>query len=218
VALTELANSQHGVVARRQLGALGLSATMVRDRIERGLLRRLHRGVYAVGHRRLTTNGHALAAVLAIGPGAVLSHRDAARLHDLRPGNHRQTDVTTTRRGCQSTDSIRVHRTTVLTPADVTTVNGIPVTSVARTLVDLAGVVPLDHLAKAVNEAERLRIFDLSALEAAMGRTQQRTGGGHRAIAAALARYRERRLELTRIETETSSARSSTRAASRARS
>ncbi|HST38176.1 MAG TPA: hypothetical protein VLK58_01640 [Conexibacter sp.] len=70
--------------------------------------------------------------MLAIGPGAVVSHRDAARLHNLRPGNHQQIDVATTRCG-RSTDRIRVHRTTVLTPDDITRIDDVPVTSAIET-------------------------------------------------------------------------------------
>lgn len=189
------------MVARWQLEAIGVTLSMLKTRVARGSLTRLHRGVYAVGHRRLRPAARSLAAVLAVGPDAVASHRDAAWLHGLRPGNHTRADVSTTRR-IRSTPDIRVHRTTVLTPADVTTVNRIPATTVARALVDLAGVVPADHLLKAINEAERHRSFDLRAVEAAAERTRQRAGGGHRALEAALRLHRERGLELTRIATE----------------
>ncbi|WP_343075587.1 type IV toxin-antitoxin system AbiEi family antitoxin domain-containing protein [Conexibacter arvalis] len=187
MALTELANSQWGVVARRQLGAIGLTPTMVRDRIERGRLTRLHRGVYVVGHRQLRPRAHTLAAVLAVGPGAVASHRDAAWLHGLRPGGHARSDVTTTRRGVTGGPRIAVHRTTVLTDEDVTEIDGIPVTSLARTLVDLAAVVPADHLAKALSEAERLLLLDMRSLERAIERTRNRTGSGHASLRAVLA-------------------------------
>jgi hypothetical protein len=80
----ELADRQEGVVARRQLVALGMSDRMIGDRVRRGRLIRLHRGVYAVGHRRLRREGVWLAAVLAAGRGAALSHRTAAVLHGLR--------------------------------------------------------------------------------------------------------------------------------------
>jgi predicted transcriptional regulator of viral defense system len=140
--LGELAARQHGVVARRQLDTLGLSDTMVRDRVARGQLVRLHRGVYAVGHDRLRREGRWLAAVLAVGDGAVLSHRDAAALHALRPpGDHLRWEVTTSGRA-SSTRTIQVFRTSALDADDVTSLAGIPVTSIARTLVDMAGIVP----------------------------------------------------------------------------
>jgi very-short-patch-repair endonuclease len=181
-----LAARQWGVVARGQLLDAGLSATVIRERVRAGRLICLHRGVYAVGHARLRTEGYWLAAVLAVGSGAVLSHRDAAGLHDLRPANHARIDVTTT---ANRTDEpgIRVHRTRTLHPDDITTVSGIPVTTVARTLVDLAGTVPYDHLVKAIRESERRRTFDLRKVEAAMARTRNRAGRGHRALNEALA-------------------------------
>ena len=82
-----MAATQWGVVARRQLAQAGLGKTTIDRRMANGRLIQLHRGVYAVGHRRLRREGHWLAAVLAV-PGAVLSHRDAAGLHELRPANH----------------------------------------------------------------------------------------------------------------------------------
>jgi very-short-patch-repair endonuclease len=169
---------------------------MVRDRMARGLLVRLHPGVYAVGHRQLRTEAHSLAAVLAIGAGAVLSHRDAAWLHGLRPSNRRQIDVATTRRGRRTTPTIHVHRTTVLTAADVTTIDRIPVTSLARTLVDLAGVVPRDHLERVLKEADRRRVLDLTAVDAVLERTRQRNGRGRAAIVEALDRHRALALQL----------------------
>jgi very-short-patch-repair endonuclease len=183
-----LAARQWGVVTRGQLLDAGLSGTVVRGRARSGRLLLVHRGVYAVGHARLRREGHWLAAVLAVGPGAVLSHRDAAGLHGLRPANHARIDVTTTRNRSDE-PGIQVHRTRVLDAQDVTTVSGIPVTTVARTLLDLAGLVPHDHLAKAIKEAERQRSFDLRKVEAALARTRGRCGPGHRALREAIAEH-----------------------------
>lgn len=180
-----LAARQWGVVCRGQLLEAGLSPTAVRDRVRAGRLLRLYRGVYAVGHARLRREGRWLAAVLAVGPGAVLSHRDAAGLHGLRPANHARTDVTTIRQP-RAIDGIVIHRTRSLDAQDITTVSGIPVTTVARTLVDLAGQIPHDHLTKAIKEAERQRTFDLRQIHTAMAHTRGRTGWGHRALATAI--------------------------------
>jgi very-short-patch-repair endonuclease len=179
-----LAAGQHGVVSRAQLLDAGVGKRAIELRVRSGHLLRLHRGVYAVGHARLRREGHWLAAVLAV-PGAVLSHRDAAGLHELRPANHRRIDVTTCGHPHGSA-AIAVHRTRVLDPEDVTTIDGIPVTSVARSLVDLACIVPRDHLAKVVKEAERRRVFDLRAVERALARTRGRRGPGHRALREAI--------------------------------
>ncbi len=175
---------------------------MVRDRMRQGLLLPLHRSVYAVGHRQLRREGYRLAAVLAVGPGAVLSHRDAAGLHGLRSANHQRIDVTTTRRGRALQPGIEVHHTTVLGRLDVTVVDGIPVTTVGRTLVDLAGVVPGRQLANAINEAERQHLFDLATVEAALGRLRGRPGAGHANLRAVLAELRHRGTQLTRSELE----------------
>ncbi|HMJ03946.1 MAG TPA: DUF559 domain-containing protein [Conexibacter sp.] len=105
-------------------------------------------------------------------------------------------------REASSTARIRVFGTAVLDDADVAVVDGVPVTSVARTLVDLAGVVPKDGLRKALNEAEHLRLFDLRAIEAALQRTRARNGPGHAAMRAALAELRTATVSLTRSELE----------------
>jgi len=197
-----LAARQHGVVGRRQLLAIGLTPAMVDGRVARGWLIPLHRGVYAVGHRHLRREGHLLAAVLAVGPGTVLSHRSAAALHGIRPSTRPAVDVATPRQGRRGRPGIDVHVTTVLGRGDVTVVDGVPVTTVARTLVDLASVVPADHLAKALDTAERLRILDLRSLRAALRRTRGRRGGGHAALAAALAEHVALGTTLTRSELE----------------
>lgn len=188
-------------MARSQLVALGVSETMVRDRMRRGHLLRLHRGVYAVGHDRLRREGTWLAAVLAVGPGAALSHRDAAGLHDLRPANHARVDVTTDRRGRREQREIAVHHA-LLDPLDVTEIRGIPVTTVARTLVDLAGILTKDRLAKVISEAERRGAFDLTAIEEARGRVRHRRGNGHAVLRAALAELADQGSTLTRSELE----------------
>ncbi len=181
-----LAARQWGVVARRQLLDAGLSPTVIRTRVRAGRLIPLHPGVYAVGHARLRPEGHWLAAVLAVGPGAVLSHRDAAGLHGLRPANQVRIDVSTAGRA-RSSARIAVHRTRVLDARDTTAIDGIPVTTVARTLVDLAAIVPHDHLVSAIKQAERQCTFDLREVAAALARTRGRTGPGHRALREAIA-------------------------------
>lgn len=190
--LATLADRQHGVVARRQLP---LSDTIIRNRVRSGHLIRMHRGVYAVGHARLRREGVWLAAVLSLGDGAALSHRDAAALHDIRSSNGTRIDVTVPgpRRGDAR---IRAHRVRALDPADTTRVDGIPVTTVARTLVDLAAILAHDHLARAINEAERRGLLDIVALDAARDRVRNRPGTGHTTLTAALADHTRRGLTL----------------------
>jgi hypothetical protein len=156
-ALAELAAVQHGVVGREQLLALGFDRNAIRRRLQSGRLHRLYRGVYAVGHMVLSRNGAYLAAVLACGPQAVLSHRSAAALWGLRLSDAPRIDVTVPRTsGVRTTHAMVVHRP-LLTP-DPMTHDGIPVTTPGRTLADLALALPRRQLEKAVEAAERLRL------------------------------------------------------------
>ena len=174
-AIASLAERQHGVVGLRQLRALGMTDSAVRYRIALGRLHRLHIGVYAVGHLWLSANGRRMAAVLACGPEAVLSHRDAAALWGLRPSSRQRTDVTAGRQ-MRSRPGIDVHRVRSLHSDDCTQEQGIPVTTVARTLLDLAEVVRRSDLRRAFEEADRRRTIDLSAVEALFARSPGRHG------------------------------------------
>jgi very-short-patch-repair endonuclease len=202
-ALKELAARQHGVVARAHVLAAGVTPSKLKRMVASGRLIALHRGVYAVGHAQLRREGWWLAAVLAVGPGAVLSHRDAAALHGiLPPSNRRAVDVTTTARGRTGKERIDLHRTAVLDSLDVTTLNRIPATTVPRTLVDLAAVLPQERTTKAIAEADRLGKLDVRALHAAAERTRGRRGPGHARIATALDILAANEPPLTRSELE----------------
>ena len=139
----------------------------------------MHRGVYAVGHRRLTTWGRFMAAVLACGPGAVLSHRSAARLWNLKTDGAK-IEVTTVSSGrTRQRGSVLVHETSDLPKQDRAVLDGIPVTSLARTLVDLAAVVDPTRLGRTFEEAERIRKLDIRAIEAVLLRSNGRNGTKH---------------------------------------
>ncbi|HEX6117570.1 MAG TPA: type IV toxin-antitoxin system AbiEi family antitoxin domain-containing protein [Solirubrobacterales bacterium] len=170
----EVAGRQHGVIAIAQLLALGLSSAGVRARVRRGALVGIHRGVYAVGHAPLTAEGRWMAAVLACGDGALLSHRTAAAHLGIRASESPWVDVTVPRSGRRPRRGIRLHRSTTLAPGDATVVDGIPCTSPARTLLDLAEVVAPESLARAVDRAETLRLLDLRALDNVMSRNPGR--------------------------------------------
>jgi hypothetical protein len=123
-------------------------------------LHRIHRGVYAVGHQVLTREGRWMAAVLAAGDGAVLSHATAAAAWDMRPVGGGAIHVTiprTTGRARQR--GLMIHRSVTLAPEDVTTLRGIPLTEPHRTLVDLARTLNGRPLERAVDRAERLVDF-----------------------------------------------------------
>ena len=175
--LVELARRQWGVVTRAQLAAGGLADKGVAEWVQRGRLIRLHRGIYAVGHDRLRVEGRWLAAVMACGPGAVLSHSDAARLWELRQSNSALIDVTVpSRNGRIRRKGIRVHRSGRLAAEEVTTRVGIPVTTVERTLLDLADVLPAETLRRAVTEAEYRQRLDTPALAAVVENNPGRRG------------------------------------------
>ena len=145
-------------------------------RLRLGRLHRLHRGVYAVGHLALTRRSRWLAAVLACGDRAALSHHAAGAHRGLRPSSRTITQVTTANRGRHGSRAIRVHRVRRLEPADVTVHDGIPVTTIARTLLDLAEVLQPHQLENAFEQAERLQLLDLEALEETCRRNPGRRG------------------------------------------
>jgi hypothetical protein len=167
---------QHGVVTLRQLQLAGLTASAVRKRVNAGRLYRIHRGVYAVGHKRLTGHGRTLAAVLAYGPRAAASHRTAGGLHGLRADNRASTDISLPLRSTRPRPGIHAHATPTLHADDITNCHGIPCTTVARTLLDLADVLPRRQLERAVEQAEMLRLFDLEALDDVLAQANGRRG------------------------------------------
>jgi very-short-patch-repair endonuclease len=162
--IAQTAGRQYGVVARQQL-PIGQDA--VDHRCRTGLLHRVHRGVYAVGHLGLGQEAKWLAAVLACGDGAVLSHRSAATLWVIRLGELFRPEVTT--EYDQRHAAITTHRGR-LADADRTIHRGIPVTSPARTLADLAHVVDHDELTRALREAMFRRLYDPEAVRDALTR------------------------------------------------
>lgn len=172
--LAAIATRQHGVVTRAQLEELGLSRRAIGRRISSGHLDPLYRGVYAVGHRAVSREGRWLAAVLAVGDGAVLSHRSAAALWGLRATARARIEVTT-ERALRSRPGIQLHRAGVAAD-EVAVERGVPVTSVHRTLVDLAAVLPRADLRRAVEQAEALRLADPLPLDAVVRRHARRRG------------------------------------------
>jgi hypothetical protein len=132
--------------------------------------------VYAVGYRLLTADGYRMAAVLACGPEAVLSHRSAAAHWGILEDFRGRIDVTAPGRRGRAPAGISAHRHGSLRPADRTVERGVPCTTVARTLLDLAGVVSPHKLSHAITEAEILRIFDLEDVREVIGRRRRRRG------------------------------------------
>jgi len=179
--ISALATAQHGVVHRRQLRTLGVSDSAIGRRAASGRLHRVHRSVYAVGHTVLGAHGRWLAAVLACRPGAVLSHSSAGALWDIRSSAAGRIDVTVPGAGRPAVPRLRVHRARELRAGDVTTHRAIPVTSPARTILDLAATLPERALEKVLDRAERAEVTDRRALLAIAA-----ASNGHRGSARLL--------------------------------
>jgi Protein of unknown function (DUF559). len=187
--MAELAERQHGVVASRQLYSLGFSEAQIRSRVSAGWLHSVHRSVYAVGHSRLTRDGYWMAAVLACGPRAVLSHIHAGALWSIRSGPPPgPIDVTLrTRAGRRRRAGIRVHRPRRLPDDELSLRRGIPCTAPARTILDLASVLSSRRLERVIDEGDRLRLFVTDDLVELLRR--HRGHPGARPLRGVLARH-----------------------------
>jgi len=153
--VARIAARQHGVISVRQLHAAGLDSAAIARRVTRGLLHRIHRGVYAVGHRGLTARGRWKAATLACGEGAVLSHRSAAELWGMLGETRSDCHVTVPVAGGRAKRrGIVIHRRPHMLPSEITSRDGIPVTSPQRTLLDLRTRLDPEILRRAIREAE----------------------------------------------------------------
>jgi predicted transcriptional regulator of viral defense system/very-short-patch-repair endonuclease len=189
--LAELAERQHGVVSASQLARIGFPKATISSGVKRGRLHPIHRGVYAVGHMAITWEGRCIAAVLAR-PGAVASHKTAAWIHGLlrsRPGTIHLTAPTRQR---LKRDFV-VHFAT-LEPDDTATVDGIPVTSPARTVLDLVPEESRRDLERLLQRADDNKLLDRRRFEATLARA-----GGHRGrgkLAEALRNFKPERATL----------------------
>lgn len=185
--IAELVDRQHGVVARRQLIALGIGREAIKIRLRAGRLHRLHRGVYAVGHRVISQEARWMAAVLFCGPDSVLSHRSAAALWGIREPTSGAIEVTAPLKS-RSRGAIRRHYA-VLPLDEVTEHRGIPLTTVPRTIFDLAAASSADVAEAALRQAEYLRLHDRLSLPHLLQRYPGRKGST--AVREILARRRE---------------------------
>jgi very-short-patch-repair endonuclease len=165
--LWALARRQHWVVARRQLLELGFSRDWIAHRLATGRLHRLWQGVYAVGRPRVTQYGQWMAAVLACGPAALLSHDTAAALWGIRRATAR-LEVSVVSGAKRRPQGITVHRQRGLRPEHITRLHGIPVTSPIRTLIDIALRLDRDQLEAAINQADKLDLCDPEELRSAL--------------------------------------------------
>jgi very-short-patch-repair endonuclease len=186
--LEPVAAAQGGVIGSAQARAAGLTKDAILHRIRRGRLHVVHRGVFAVGHRALEIKGRRWAAVLACGDGAVLSHASAAAAWELRSTDGSRMHVTVpTRAGRAPREGIVVHRPRSLPSDEVTTLDGLPITTAARTLLDLAATGLRGRPLEAVLDlAERRRCVDWAEVDRLIERHPRRAGS--RALAATLGR------------------------------
>lgn len=186
--LARLAKAQHGVVSIRQLvGPLGYSRKAIERATACGRLHRLHRGVYAVGHTDLSRQGRCLAAVLASGPGALLSHHSAAWLLGISTRLPAPFTVTTPIPR-KPRPPIVLHRARGLTADDRALPEGIPATALSRTLLDCAATTRFYLLERMIERAEELQLFDLRQIDALLARTAGHPGAGR--LRKAIALYR----------------------------
>jgi very-short-patch-repair endonuclease len=197
-ALANLAQVQHGVVSIRQLlGPLGYSQAAVARAVAAGRLHRLYRGVYAVGHPRVSVAGMCLAAVLASGPGAVLSHASAAWLWEISTRGPAPFEVTAPvpRR---RRPPIRLHHARNLAAEDRFVLDRIPVTALPRTLLDFAATSPRHRLEHALDISEQRGLFDLRPVEAVLARNAGHAGAGR--LRGALGIYRPPNVLRSKLE------------------
>jgi very-short-patch-repair endonuclease len=172
--MATLAQDQHGVVARRQLSRIGVTKEQIDGRVRSGGLHLLHRGVYAVGHTAITRRGGWMAAVLASGDGAVLSHRSATALWGIWGSGTGEIHVTVPRK-VRSQRSIRRHFS-MLPDDEREVVDGIPVTSASRAVLDLAAEKGEAAAEGALREVEYLGIYGKVSLPVLLERYPKHRG------------------------------------------
>ena len=191
-----VAGGQHGCVSTVQLLDAGLSHRAIAHRVSTGWLVRRHRGVYLVGPLEATLSA-AMAAVLAVGSGALLSHRSAGVVWEVLPAPAGVVDVTLADREARHRVGIRVHQASHLLSEDLTVYRGLPVTTPARTLLDLASILMPSELERALGEAERRGLITHAQLADYLSRRRSCRGAAN--LRAALGTVSP---QLTRSEAE----------------
>lgn len=186
-AIAGIAGRQFGIIALWQIVALGLSESAVRDRVASGRLHLVHRGVYAVGHGRLTRAGRWTAAALACGRDAMLADMTAAHQLNISTWSTNVAHVLAPGRRCRRRQGIIPHSCGRIHSEEIVVHNGLPCTSWARTVLDLAASRPRRVVEKVLDRAESERLFDLRELERAMLRSNR--SNGKRTIRSILGSY-----------------------------
>lgn len=171
-----MAANQHGVVARRQLAALGLTPSAIKHLVSAGRLHPLARGVYAIGRAKLPRHGLWMAAVLGCGPHALLSHESAAALWGIAPHGAGPIHVSVPAARRHSRRGVVVHRRAALRRSDITRHDSISVTTPICTLIDLSTCLHRNRLEAAVNEADKLDLVDPETLRSSLDSFRGRRG------------------------------------------
>ena len=199
LALARIAGKQFGVISLGQLLAIGFSLREIQVRARRGLLNRIHKDVFAVGHTRIVPHAHLVAALLTCGPASFLSHRTAAAVWGLRAVNTRRIEVTVPGSKAPYRRTLMIHRTRHdPDQQDLALRTGLRVSSVPRMLVELAQQEKPAELDRLITESVRKRILDLAAVEAALIRHTRRPGVAH--LKRALRDYRPRHDRKSQLE------------------
>ncbi|MGH2993183.1 MAG: DUF559 domain-containing protein [Solirubrobacterales bacterium] len=176
--IADLAREQRGVVSRAQLLAAGVTSSAIKHRLRAGRLHRVHPGIYRAGHVAPTHGAFEMAAVLACGPRALVSHRSAAYLWHLLlyPADPTPVDITVVGRDAGAREGIRIHRLDGLQRRDADAIQGVPVTAIARTLLDLGAVVSSAEFERALAEAQVRRLVRRRDLVDQLERNRGRRG------------------------------------------
>jgi very-short-patch-repair endonuclease len=199
-AIAAIATAQLGLITREQLVDLGLGRGAIEDGLERGRLTSIHRGVYAVAHLALSPLATQLAAVLACGEAAFLSHHSAAAVWGFEPSPEGEAEVTMVGRdAARRRAGIRVHRVAAVDRRDVRRHHNVPITSPARTLLDIAPDLSDRELERAFDDGLVRRMFTRQAAITLLARSPHRPAG---ARLAKLARVRDRASTVTRSDAE----------------
>jgi hypothetical protein len=166
--ITQLAETQHALVTKRQLGDAGVSQSALKRSLASARLTLVHDNVYRIGGAPTTTAQLRLAAVLAVDGLAAVSHRAAADLYGLWWSNPPAIEVTTTDKLSPELAGVTVHRIADLEERWITRVDGLPCTTVARTLVDLGAVLPDNMVAKCLDRAHGRGLVSFSEVQTAL--------------------------------------------------
>lgn len=172
--VAELARRQHGVVSTQQLRALGMSDEMISTRVAAGTLHPVFRGAHAVGHRAIGRRGRMLAAVMACGEEAILSHGSAAELLGFWDKQQALIHVIPPRRAGRKIDGVRWHGVRYPAEDEVEVIDGIPCTTASRTLVDLAGSFGTTALRRFVAQTAVRRLLDVHKVDEILTRGRRR--------------------------------------------